>query len=351
MSSTARPLTVALTMGLAVLIPAALGLVLGAIGEQTPWTAALILGEPLILIVAVYGVGALLLSRRPAVALGLAIGTILLAAGVRQAPVPRPPTADAPPWAEAIRGCAVVPQAPQGPLRVLVWTVAPGTLPQVDNALLDGARPDLMVLVGVADEGLARILGVALGGEGMAIPADRPEAGVTLVVRGAFQICGGQTDRWVSSAASASGQSRVIATFPEVAGVGVLPFFAVHLEGPAGSWMDWPERLDAGAELLGAAVRALGVQRAVVAGDLASPRTYTHLSGLLRGAGLLPASAQPSWPTHLGPVPLPPLHALDQVWAGDAWRPTDSAAFEARGQPRAPVVVGLAAGSGVARSR
>lgn len=331
------------------LLPAVLGLLLGELGERTAPTALLLWAEPVVLALGVYLVFALALGGRPRMAFGLTLGLILLAVGARARPEDEPGRGAPPVWASELRGCAVLPEPARSPVRLLVWTVDQDRASGLDPALIDQVQPDLVVLTGTADRGVADVLRARLGGEVMPLPADTPEASMTLAVRGAFQYCGGEQDRWIADLDGAAGGTRLVATFPEVKGVGIFPLLAVRLSGPGGlgTWGGWPERLEAAGDAIAGVADTLGARRLVLAGDLHTPRTFGRMAGTLHGAGLLGMPAPPTWPTALGPLPVLPLHALDQVWTGQGWASGGSRALRVARQPRAPVVVDLQPTAGV----
>ncbi len=330
----------------ALLIPGALGLVLGVLGERTPVTAMLLWLEPLLLGLGAYGVLALILSRRPRMAFGLALGLGLMASGARLREQDPAPPWTPPDFVQELRGCALATEPISRPVRLLVWTVSPATRPDLE-ALVQTAQPDLVLIGGTADPDLGASLQEALGGEVLTLDADRGPSEMLLAVRGAFQYCGEQRDSWVLDL---QGETRAVLSFPEVAGVGILPLMAVHLEGPGGPdrWAGWSDRLATDGHALAGIADALGSRDLVMFGDLRAPSTFTQLRGTLRGAGLAPVPTPPTWPARVGPLPMLPLHTLDQVWAGEGWQSASSRALESGGQPRAPILVELTPARGTA---
>lgn len=334
----------------ALLIPGALGLALGELAEGTALTALLLWAEPLVLALGVYLVLALAFGRRPRVAFGLALGLALMVAGARIQPAFEPHTVEPPSWAQLLRGCALVPEPIRAPVRVMLWTVRPGRPPDASALNLEMEQPDLVVITGTADVGLGRTLQRALGGEALSIPGAAPESDMLIAVRGAFQFCGGEDDHWVLELGSEAGGARAVASFPEIAGAGILPLVALRLSGPGAlaEWGGWPERLASAGDGVSGLASALASRQILVVGDVHAPRTFARLGGALRGAGLAAARTPPSWPAALGPLPMLPLHPLDQVWMGPAWASSASRALSAQGQARAPVVVDLLPSSGLA---
>lgn len=334
----------------AVLLPVVLGLALGVIGEGSALTAMTLWLEPLLLALGLYAILALTLHRRYRLAFGATLGLILMVLGARMRPALNPAAGTPPGWASELRACAQAIEPAQGGLRLLSWTLDPGERADVTTLPLAAAKPDLVVVTGTADPELAAALGAALGGEVMPLDAPDPAARMLLAVRGAFQRCGEVEDHWVQDLDGEPDGGRLVATFPEISGVGVVPLITARLGGPGapGDWAGWPDRVEgAGATLAGLA-RSLGSSGLILAGDLHVPRTFSHLKATLRGAGLIDLETPPTWPARLGPLPMLPLHTLDQVWAGGRWRESWSGALAARGHDRAPMVVDLAPSTGMA---
>lgn len=333
-----------------VLTGAALGLLVAIGRDRVAPTALALWLEPFWLVFGVYGVLVLAVGGRGRAALGAALGLALLLVGAR-VPLVHPVAAANPPgWASALRGCALLPDPVRAPIRLMLWTVDPRHPPSLDNTTLE-AHPDLVLLTGSSDTTLAAALQGALGGEVMTLTGDRPESGMILAVRGAFQYCGGDDDHWVQDLPGDGGGSRIALAFPEIADVGVVPLVAVQVSGPGGpgGWLSWPDRLAQATASVAGLADTLGARRMVLAGDLHAPRTFRALSDGLRAAGLLSMPAPPNWPASLpGGLPGLSLHPLDQVWAGAAWSSSGSRAMDPRGQRRAPVIVDLSPNSGVA---
>lgn len=334
----------------ALLVPVLLSLALGVVGEGSAITAMTLWLEPLLLAFGLYAILALLLHRRFRLAFGVTLGLALLVIGARMRPALNPAAGTPPDWAPELRSCAQAIEPAQGGLRLMSWTLSPGERADVTTLPLEAARPDLVVINGTTDADLGAALGVALGGEVMPLDAPDPASRMLLAVRGAFQLCGEEEDHWVEELPEEPGGGRIAATFPEISGVGVVPLITVRLGGPGGpgDWALWPERVaSAGAKLAGLA-RTLGPSGLVLAGDLHVPRTFSHLKATLRGAGLIDLDTPPTWPAHLGPLPMLPLHNVDQVWAGGRWRESWTGALAARGHDRTPLVVDLAPSTGMA---
>lgn len=335
-----------------VLTGVALGLLMAVGRDRLAPTALALWMEPFWLAFGVYGVLALAVGGRLRAAMGLGLGLALLLVGARM-PLPEGDEDEpaAPEWADALRGCALLPDPVRAPVRLLVWSVSPDKAPSLDIPVLM-TQPDLVLLTGTSDSNVAANLQRALQGEVMTVRGETPESAMILAVRGAFQYCGGDEDHWVEDRGGAGGGSRVLVAFPEVADVGVIPLVAVRYPGPGGpgGWLDWPARLADTTSTVAGVANTLGARRMIVAGDLHTPRTFRGLSDALHRVGLLSMPAPPNWPATVarGGLPGLALHPLDQVWAGASWVSAGSSTIDARGQARAPILVDLAPNRGVA---
>lgn len=317
-----------------------------SVGDRVTAGALLLLAEPLLVACAVWGVLALLVARRAPLSLSLLVGTAL-AVGVLHRPVlPQATVASPLDWANTLRGCAMIPAPVTAPVRVLVWTLSPGESWDALPGLTLQNLPDLVVLRGPVDERTRVELEQLLQGEALLFPAG-PGDGLLLAVRGSFQFCGGDRDRWaLDLPAGRPDGAELVVTFPQVRDVGVLPLMALRLDRPD-VLSGWAGRLDEAASLVASVAQAIGARRLVIAGDLQAPSTYRSMSGRLLGPGLIEARLPPGWPRHLGVVPFLPLFSLDRVLAGSAWRPTGTWSLFAE-TSRAPVMVELSPTDGVA---
>lgn len=339
-----RPSPFSVALSAALLGPAALGLALGWLGERTAVSALLLLGEPALWALGLYGIGALLLHRQRALAVALALGCATGAAALRFPTVPTPPEAVEAGWPAELQRCASALPGARAPIRLLTWTV-PANAP-VDAAALLAEEPDLVVLLGAEDQDLAEALEDGLEGEAHIFPGQRGGDGAILAVRGTFQYCGGNIDAWSLPLPDSGGPvARLLLTFPEVRDAGVLPLLAARADGAGGRWLDWPARAQESRRRLAATAVAIGAEHMVLAGDLAAPASFRLLRGALEGAGLRRVPAPPTWPARLGPLPTPTLHTLDQVWAGRGWRALGAEALRDGEGPRARLLVDLAPAS------
>ena len=246
------------------------------------------------------------------------------------------------------RACGTAPtcwSAPRASVRVLSWTLGGEAISPSDEASLLRARPDVIVLNGLVQGESADRLAERLSGESKLLPGRNGAPATALIVRGAFQYCGGREDIWeMPLPAHEGGAARVVLSFPEVEQVGVLPLLALQLDrpGPVAAWTGWPRRLLLGARHVAALARALGPRRVVAVGDFAVPASFRQVAGHLAGASLEEVEVPATWPARLGPLPLPCLHALDRSWHGEAWTPLDAQVLTVAAHRRRALLVELA---------
>jgi len=326
---------------LAILGPVSLAFTLHLWGERTSVGALMLLAEPLFWVGACHAFIFLILTGHWRWGAAFLTGSLVGAALLRSPTPPQVVEQIQTPWTDALHSCASQTPAPSAPIRVLGWTLEPGT--QVDLAPLLAAEPDLVILHGIDDPEIGRALAEAMGGEAKVLPNGQG-GGVVLAVRGAFQACGGPQDTWEMPLPSREGrENRIVVTLPLITGVGAVPLITAQLEGPgpASNWGAWPSRLLRGAQRTAAVTRALDSNRVLLLGDMQGPTTFPQTRAQFIGAGLQPVRVPPTWPTRLGPLPLPPLQALDQLWGGSHWAPLATYRLEAQGQVRAPFLVDL----------
>jgi hypothetical protein len=326
------------------LVPALAGALVAWLGVRSSVAALVLWAEPLMLFGLLYALGWLLWERKLLPALGLSLGGLTGGAILRVPPEVIPPVEHAGTWAEALRGCTKLPDPVRQPIRVLTWTLG-DTDPVLTE--IQEQNVDLAILVGLNAPRLAEAWARQLRGEAMILPETPNAERMALVVRGAFQYCGGHNDVWEVPLPTEQGErARAVLTFPEVQGAGVVPFVAVQLPqlGDLPTWSGWSERVVRSSEAIGALSRTLGPSRVVVAGDFGTPRTFREVASPLLGAGLHEVDVPASWP-----APIVGLHALDRVWTGSAWRPLAAWRLAAHGQSRAPLLVDLAPANAQAR--
>lgn len=330
--------------------PVLLGLVVGLTREASLLGALVLLAEPLLLGVGLYGLFALLLGGRWA-ASGALLAGLILGGGLLHLPATPAGLAEREPsWAAGLQECVREREPLDTPLRILSWRVDEEEPLPVDQ--IREEDPDVVVVHGVGRATALDDLALAMQGEARYLPG--PHGGLGLVVRGMFRYCGGQTDRWELTLADPdhpegshpSGQhsdARLVVTLPELDGAGGFALVAAVLPpmgGPMES-LDWPSRMITGAQQVAAAVGALGPERVVLVADHNAPPTFSHTAGAFLGAGLQPAPAPATWPHRLGGLPALPVHAFDRVWHGSSWRATRASVGAGGAHPRVPVVVEL----------
>ncbi len=321
--------------------PAMVLFLLGRIFAVHSSGALLVLAEPLVLGAGLYIAGALALHRRwrMSVSALIALGTGAMALHF---PVDRTSLrTQVPDWVRTLRGCAILPQASETPVRLVTWTVDDSLPLEETLAQIIAQRPDLVVLQGTDDRKIGTALGDALQGEVKFFPGGE---GITAAVRGSFQYCGGTTDHWSIDLPARSGHvAEAIVTFPHIEHVGALPLVIARPDQHDGI-MDlnrWAQRLVQSSNVVGAAAQTIGPRRMLVVGDFHVPSRAQPMAYPLRRAGLRAVSTPPNWPTNLAGVPLLPVHALDQMWAGRGWHAQRARVIEAAGHSRKPILVDL----------
>ncbi len=320
-------------------MPALVVFILARQGATHSSGTLLVLGEPIILTLGLYAAAACALHRHwrasAATLLALCTGAIAMNLPV-DLPIQR---AVVPDWLRPLRGCAILPQDVQAPVRIATWTVDP-SMP-MEETLTDIAaqRPDLVVLLGTDDPEIGTALSETLNGEVMFFQGG---GGVIAAVRGSFQYCGEKTDRWtVNLPGSESSNAQVMLTFPHIEHVGVLPMMIVRTDTPRGptDLPAWADRLADEVGMVAAAAHAIGPRRMLVVGNFHAPVRAQTLSQPMRTSGLRPVSTPPNWPTRLGGLPFLPVHALDQLWAGRGWRAQRARVIPSGTQLREPIMV------------
>ncbi len=330
--------------------PALLGLATSALGEATLTGAVVLWAEPLLFLLGVHLVLWMLWENHWATAATTAAGFLLGGVALRRPPVPTAVQDLEPEWAERMHACSAQPADRRVPVRVLSWTLDPA-LPAPSVHSIAAQNADIIVLHGLNEPDRAEQLAARMGGEALFLPGAHTKAGLAVVVRGKFQYCGGQEESWTVPLGEPGGGGRAVLTFPEVEGVGVLPFIAVRMPRPGNltGWTRWPAELQSGAQSVAALARALGSGRVILTGDFGVPRTFRKTAGTLLGAGLHELPVPPSWPHRLGPLPGLPLHALDRAWTGDDWELNSTMAVDMGDLPRRPIVTELMPNAGTAR--
>lgn len=321
--------------------PAILCFGLGRLGATHSTGILLVLAEPLLLGLLLYGAAALAMHRQWAASLGtlLAIGTGAIALHLPSSRPVVPGVANE--WTTELRGCAVLPEAPKAPIRVVNWTVDPSLPIGPTLAQLTTHRPDIVVLLGTDDPAIADQLSEVMSGE---VQRHSEGQGAIVAVRGSFKSCGDETQKWtVELPASEQAQAHAWLSFTHIEHMGTIPLMVVAADRPQGisDLPAWTDRLQHSSEILASIAHSIGPRRMLIAGDFQAPSSAQPLSRPLLGAGLQAVNTPPSWPTRLGPFPFLAQHAVDQVWAGKSWHAQRARVLPAGEQTRAPIIVDL----------
>jgi hypothetical protein len=320
-----------------------LALLGGAAAANTAFGVVLVLAEPLLLALGLYVVGLFAWHSRWAPCLSVAFTIAIGSVALHRAPDERMSLDLGPEWLRPLRSCALLGKPVEGPVRVISWTVDPDVQLDSEVEALLAYRPDIVVLLGTDGPVLGDTISTALGGEAKFFPGSEGPGGLTAVVRGTFQYCGGTEDSWTISLPSAfEDDAQAVVSFPLVEGVGVIPLVVARLDQSHGlSDLGWSKRVVAGAVRLGEIANTLGTRRMVVLGNLQAPSQAVPLARPLRAAGLRPAATPPNWPAVVAGLPFLPQHALDQVWTGRGWHVQSARVLEHGGETRAPILVDL----------
>lgn len=300
--------------------------------------------EPWLLAALLVVVGSLLIESRNSAACAVASLIVGGSLVIRSGTGLEDPVVKRPRHLRSLKGCAVLAKDPKGPVRLAVWTVENGTSVQRGLQTIVDSGPDIVVIRGTDRPGVAMRLQEALDGEAKVQASN--DGGVITVTRGSFQYCGGEQDQWdFDLSLSESKSSKATVAFPYVNDIGVVPLIIAGDAGPTGlsDWAQWPDRVHQGASTVASAVRILGGRNAVLVSDFFAPPMAAVLFDPLSGAGLRWAHSPPNWPERLVGVPLPRLHAIDQVWAGSLWTVQHARVLPRSGHTRAPVVIDLVA--------
>ncbi len=311
-------------------------------------TGLLLLGEPLLVGLLLYGLALLLAKRRwlPAGALFVGLSASLL---VLHAPAEATaPIALDLPWQGEAARCAQEAAPPSAPLRVLTWNTAGESLDEATLARIVELRPDVAVLTALPDTELIDRLAQVAPGESLGFGVAGELIGI--YVKGSFSECAGHTAAWpfslpdlAATGQAGAGQDRqgaeqLVLALPHVPGVGTFPLlaFQVPFKGAPSSW---PGSVQQGAEAM-AAVAILAGGSTVAAGHLGAPSTFHRATGALRGAGLQDAGGPANWPNRVLNMPFLPIHKLDRVLTGRHWSAAQAAGGASAGSYR-PLLVQL----------
>ena len=330
-------------------MPAALAWLLPTLGDRSLLVNAALWAEPLGWMAATTAALFAVLDGRPARMLGI-VAAALATIAVLHRPVPvGPPAPGSGAWGQALRACARVAPAPEGPVRVAQLARGPAGLDAELGALLD-SEAGLFVLYGFdraeADAVAAAVLGEARHAQGT--PAHRS---LSVVVRGSFQRCGDDAaapaaDLWQRSLPSTTDRGALAAlTFPVVRGAGVLPLLTFRLDGagPAVAWPAWPGRQADGVQVLHELIEAVGSRHLLVVGEALAPLGRRSLFLGLGARGLRRAALPWTWPGRVSSGRQLRLHPVEGVWTGAELTPGRTGRVRRSGTQRSGTWVEVAA--------
>ncbi|MBN1336760.1 MAG: hypothetical protein JXB39_12450 [Deltaproteobacteria bacterium] len=307
----------------------ALALVLGpAVGmgaaraTATAWRSAgcLLLAEPLVTGLLLYGVLALATGRRWRWAGLLALGVLLAVATVHVS-LPTPWARDATevlgdpvlPWADEVAPCAHPEVPPRGTVRVVTWDVPEIGLGSRALAALADLRPDVVVLTHLADSGFLETFTAAMPGESFSAGPVGRRIGVW--IRGTFQPCGGEAAAWPHVISGPAAGDLLVVSLPAVEGVGVFPL-ATFQASRGSAWPGVVREMTAAL----VAVTAFGGETLVAAGHLSAPASFSAPTRMLGTVGLRDLGGPPTWPDRVRNLPFLTVHRMDRVYTGRAWK-------------------------------
>lgn len=306
----------------------ALGAAVAWNADGARWSATLLFAEPALLVLAaLVGVG---LGGRggglPLIGWVLGVASFFLL--VR---VPRTGSSQVggtPRWVADAEQCAEELDLSASPFRLLQWTLDPGVPDEVISDVVRRSQADVVLLFDVPREGVDARVDEILGGESALVGAGAP---MLLATRGVLHPCGEAT---VLAAPGGLGH-HAMAFVGAYEGVSFPLLFG---EMPALSSPDWTQQTRDARLALGSIVGALQSSKLVVALDSHGPWTWTRLNARLAAVGMRLAWSSPDWPRRVGPMPWLPMHAMQRLWTGSAWRPGEAAVLRAGAGERAPVL-------------
>ncbi len=234
---------------------------------------------------------------------------------------------DEAPFASRLRTCARTLPLPVAPVRVLSWT--PGETGAELVKVVTDAAADVVVVRARLSEDVASALAAGVGGESREFPGDGVSTWV--FARGVFDACG-QSDQWFDRPAPGA---ELAAVFVQLESGARLPVLVGTMPAPR-PIARWSRHVADARAALHATVNRLESSLLVVALAAPYPLAGPRMTRSLLDAGLLPLVRAPNWPA----LPVP-VHALDQLWAAEAWLPGQGHSLRARGAARLGQVVEL----------
>lgn len=306
-----------------VLGPLLLGLTIEALATRSRVAGVLLLAEPLLGGLLLYGVGALALRRRFLAAASLAVGTALAGLWLHADPVRGDPDPASLAWAVPAARCLEPLERPGAPVRVMSWEVGGMALDaRAVDAVMD-LRPDILVLTHLGDPASVEHVARVLPGQAL-VP---PGLDLGIVVRGTLHACG--DNPWVQPVGSPG--AGVALALVDLRGVGTIPLVAFQGDVPGGE--AWPASAPLVARTAAATLLLAG-DAGIAAGHLGVPASFHSAEGLLSRPDFQQANGGPTWPQRLGRWPSLPLHRLDRLLAGRSWSVTAAGAPPAEGAHR-----------------
>jgi hypothetical protein len=313
---------------------AGLGALVGVGADRFALTALVLHAEPVLLVLAVWSIAAARWSGRLGLALALSAGTVLASAALR-APWPlAPAAADPPPWVSPVARCAAALRTPADTVRLLQWTLDGSEEPAAILDVVTESAANVVVLHGAPTPAVVDTIVSNLGGESR---LHGSEGGATAVIaQGGFHPCG-EGLQWSEAMDTPDGLTLAFVGVPPST---IFPLVVTRLPHPA-TTADWGARMDTASGRLLNVLAGLQGPSTVVVADASAPRTYRNLDGRMAAVGLSSAPVPPTFPAHLGPIPLLPLHPYTRVWAGPIWRLSRVDALGVPRGQRAPVLAVL----------
>jgi len=295
---------------LRLLLVPGLALVGGLVGygaEGLEGTAALLLWEPALWVVAAWAGWGLVARGHRGLAMGLASGGVAATLAVHLPAAPAEPEGvDAAPFVASVRSCVRALSLPAGPVRLLQWTVS-GDSPALPSAVAD-AHPDVAVIFGPVSAPEVDALRAAVGDEALELPGE--EAPIHVFARGAFSLCG-EADQWVDRPAPGVDVGFV---FVGLEGGSTFPLLVARFP-EVGAEPGWAAATAQARGALRATVETLQSSTLIAALSVPAPLAAPRLARTLGAVGLAPMARPLDWPTW---SPLR-LHTFDQVWGAEAW--------------------------------
>jgi len=321
-----------------------LAAVVGIWSAHRPMGVLFAMAEPLLFATLMVALVYSLIAHRHRVAASLLVAAVVGTATLQMPNASLQNTSDGPQWLRALRGCALLSKPAEAPIRLVIWTIdEPENIGEsIDQLLL--LQPDIVVLNGIDDPILGSHLGSALDGEVKFFPSKSATGGVTAVVRGSFQYCGGKDDHWkVDLPSHKPGGGQTVITFPHIKDAGVFPLMLTRFDattGP-GDWLAWGDRVIGSARETAQTAATIGSHKMVLMGDLQIPSRSGPLAMALQPVGLRSVHSEPNWPAHMMNLPMLPQHARDQVWVGRGWHAQSARVVPEGKQSRLPIVFDL----------